>query len=108
MGFDAIAAGTAYVELLRQTTDGTATASTKVRWDTDDPAPPWTAFHHFTAEPTSGEVLASYECPENGGQLILQYPLGREPMVAAATTSRIALRATPTQVCNVTGYLVAA
>lgn len=106
IGFDATAAGTALVQLMRQTTDGTATAATEVLWDPDDPAASVTGFHSFTAEPTAGEVFAQYEVPENGGQIIMQYPLGREPRLDSATTSRIGLTATATQACNAVAYLV--
>ncbi len=107
IGFDAVAAGTALVDLLRQSTDGTATGAVEVPWDADDPPASFTGFHSFSAEPTAGDVLCSYQVPENGGQIIMQYPLGREPIIDSATTSRLGLRATATQVCNATAYLVA-
>lgn len=108
IGIDATAAGTALVELVRQTTAGTSTGAAEVVWDEDDPAASFTGFHSFTVEPTKGNVLAQYEVPENGGQIIMQYPLGREPIIDSATTSRIGLCVTATQTCNAVAYLVAA
>ena len=109
IGIDATAAGTALVELTRQTVgSASATAALEVLWDGDDPAASFTGFHSFTVEPTAGEVLAQYEVPENGGQIIMQYPLGREPIIDSATTSIIGIAVTATQTCNAVAYLVAA
>jgi len=108
IGIDATSAGTALVELCRQTTAGTSSAASEVLWDPDDAAASFTGFHSFSAEPTKGDVLASYEVPENGGQIIMQYPLGREPIIDSATTSRMGLCVTATQICNAVAYFVAA
>jgi hypothetical protein len=107
IGLDATAAGTALVQLARQSTDGTGSAASEVPWDDDDPAASFTGFHSFSAEPTLGNVLAQYEVPENGGQIIMQYPLGREPIIDSATTSRLAIVCTATQICNAVAYFVA-
>jgi hypothetical protein len=108
VGLDATAAGTALAGLARQTTDGTGSAASEVPWDADDPAASFTGFHSFSAEPTTGDYLAQYEVPENGGQIIMQYPLGREIIVDSATTARVGLVVTATQTCNAVAYLVAA
>lgn len=108
IGIDATAAGTALVELGRQTSAGTSTGAVEILWDADDAAAQWTGFHSFSAEPTKGDVFAQYEVPENGGQIIMQYPLGREVIIDSATTSRVGLWVTATQTCNAVAYLVAA
>ena len=92
------------VDLLRQTTAGTASAGTVVKWDEADPAPSPTAQVAFTAEPTAGDVLASWDVPAYGGLLVVQYGDGREPVVAAS--GRVALRANAAAAVNATGYVV--
>src|SRR5688572_30205052 len=57
------------VRLLRQTTDGTGTGATEVAWDPDNPTANITSFHSFSAEPTAGEVLETYEVHPQGGCL---------------------------------------
>lgn len=105
-GLDATDAGTALVDLLRQTTDGTATGGTEVLWDPDDPAADWTGFHSFSAEPTPGDILASYQVPQNGGDVGWQYPFGTEPILDSATTSRIGVRVLAPSACNAVAHLV--
>lgn len=57
-----------------------------------------TALTALTTEPTSVYVLDSWYLQPLGGLLILQYPLGREPVLAAAG-SRVGIRyVTPTGV----------
>lgn len=93
------------VRLLRQTTDGTGTGATEVAWDPDNPTANCTAFHTFSAEPTAGEVLADYDVhPQTG--IVIQYPLGREPVIDNATTSRIGIDATAPATVNAVAYLV--
>lgn len=107
ISFDGVAATDApvVVRMIRQTTDGTATGATEVKWDPDDPAAACTAFHSFTAEPTAGEVLMTWNVhPQTG--IDQQFPLGREPRLSAATTSRIAIEANAPAGVNVVAYLV--
>lgn len=78
------------VRLLRQTTDGTATGASEVKWDPDSPAANCTAFHTFTAEPTAGDVLWEGHVHPQAG-IHIQYPLGCEPVLDDATTSRIGI-----------------
>lgn len=108
ISFDGVSATEAPVQvrLLRQTTDGTATGASEVVWDADNPTANCTGFHSFTAEPTAGDVLAHYEIHPQGGSLVIQYPLGREPTLDNATTSRIAIEANAPAVVNCTAYLV--
>jgi len=94
------------VRLLRQTTDGTGTAATEVAWDPDNPTANCAGLNTFSStEPTAGEVLAEYEVhPQTG--IVIQYPLGREPVLDNAATSRIAIEATAPAVVNCSAYLV--
>jgi len=83
------------VTLERQSTDGTATAATKSRDDTAAPSASLIGgFRTFTAQPTSGNIIETYEVHPQGGMLIREYPLGREKILAAATTDRLAVTAT--------------
>jgi hypothetical protein len=82
----------AVVDLLFQTTDGTATGATEVALNPDEPAALVTGFHSFSAEPTPGGIIESYEVHPQGGMVIREYPPGREPMITNATSSRIGVR----------------
>lgn len=93
------------VRVIRQTTDGTASAATEAEWDEDGPEALVTGFHSFTAEPTVGEVLADYNVHPQAG-IAMQYPLGREIVLSAATTSRIGIECTAPAIVNVAAYLV--
>ena len=80
------------VRFLYQTSDGTATGCTEVAWDSVAPAATLTAFRTFTStEPTAGGVLEHHEVHPNGGNIWREYPPGREPVLAAATTARLAI-----------------
>lgn len=92
------------VRLLRQTTDGTGTGATEVAWDPDNPTANVTAFNTFSAEPTAGEVLAEYHCHPQSG-IVIQYPLGREPVIDNATTSRLGIDVLAPAAVNCTAYL---
>lgn len=95
------------VQLLRQTTAGTAstTAQVPVKMDPADPAPAATFNYTYTAEPTAGDVLGSWQLTPNGGLFVMQYPLGREPVMAAS--GRVGLKVTPGAfTLNATAYLV--
>ena len=80
------------VELLRQTTAGTASALTLVKHDEASEAAIATAQQTFTVEPTAGDVLASVYLSPAGGIYSYQFPLGDEPVVAAS--GRVGLRVT--------------
>lgn len=92
------------VRLLRQSTDGTASAATEVPFDPSAPAALITAHHSFSAEPTAGDVLEVHEVHPNGGALIREYALGREPMIDDATSSRIAIEVNG-PACNAVAWL---
>jgi len=79
------------VELLRQSTAGTASALTPVSWREDEsPAARFTALQTFTAEPTAGNILDSFYVLPYGGLVVIQYPIDGEPRA----TSRIGVRVT--------------
>jgi hypothetical protein len=92
------------VDLLRQSTAGTASGATEVEWRTTGPAARVAATTVFTAEPTAADILASWQVTPNGGLLVVQYPLGREPVIVAS--ERLALRVTPAAAVNITAYAV--
>lgn len=80
------------VQLIRQTTAGTASSLTLVKNDEASEAIIATAQQTFTVEPTSGDVLAVTELSPAGGIYSYQFPLGDEPVVAES--GRIGLRVT--------------
>jgi hypothetical protein len=80
------------VELLRQTTAGTASALTLVKHDEASEAAIATAQQTVTAEPTAGDVLSSVYLSPAGGIYSYQFPLGDEPVVAVS--GRIGIRVT--------------
>lgn len=75
----------ALVQLLRQTTAGTTTSVTPVKLDAADVAAESTAGKNATAEPTPSDVLLNFYLTPNGGAWAQQFPLGREPIMAAST-----------------------
>ena len=107
VSFDGTTAGNApaVVRLLRQSTDGTATAATEVPWDPDNPTANVTGHHSFSAEPTAGDVLATWEVHPQGGVLLVQWAPGEGPIVDNATSSRIGLEVTAPDVVNCVAYL---
>lgn len=80
------------VRLLRQTTAGTMTSLTPVKWD-DSIADSLltTAQHTATAEPTSGDVLLSANVHPQSGYEVL-FPFGQEPIVGGG--DRVGLEVT--------------
>lgn len=107
ISFDGISAADqpVVVDLLFQTTDGTATGATEVALNPDEPAALLSGFHSFSAEPTAGSIIESYEVHPQGGMILREYPPGREPMLTNATTSRIAVRATSPAVVNAVAWI---
>jgi hypothetical protein len=96
----------AQVRLLFQTTDGTASAATEVPLDGDAPAALITGFHSFSAEPTAGGVIEHHQVHPQGGNLIREYPPGREPVLDNATTSRIGIEVTAAAAVNAVAWLM--
>lgn len=93
------------VDLLRQTTAGTASAFTPLKIEEADPAALAAAARAFTAEPTPGDVIESHFVTPNGGLFVVQYGLDERPFVAAS--GRIAIRANaPTSAVTADAFIV--
>lgn len=93
-------------ELLRQTTAGTSSALTLVKWnDSDGDTIDASALQDFTAEPTAGDILVPERIHPQAG-FEIWYPEGREPVIGAG--DRMGIRViTPTGVNpNVSGFMV--
>jgi hypothetical protein len=80
------------VELVRQTTAGTASALTLVKHDEASVAALGSAQQTFTIEPTAGDILASVYLSPAGGIYSYQFPLGDEPVIASS--GRLGIRVT--------------
>jgi hypothetical protein len=107
VSFDGVTAADApvVVRFLRQTTDGTSSAASEVKWDPAIGTANCTAFHSFSAEPTAGDVLEHHEVHPQGGCLVREYPPGREPVIDIAATSRIAIEATAPAAVNALAWI---
>lgn len=107
ISFDSVtaAAEPVLVRLARQTTDGTATGATEVQNDPDDNPANLTSFHSFSAEPTLGDILEEYDIYPGGIPFVMQYPLGQEPVIDSATSSRLAIVVTAPAVVNAVGWM---
>lgn len=90
------------VELVSQSTAGTATGATEVTIKGSG-TPQVTGQHSFTAEPTLVNRLAGWEVHPAGGLFVVQFPLGREPTLEGAT--RIGLRCTAPAAVNCFSYV---
>jgi hypothetical protein len=109
VSFDGVTATDApvVVELYQITTSGTSTGATEAKWDRSGPTAQCTGFHSFTVEPTKGDRIACYEIHPQGGGIVMQYPLGREPVISDASTSQgIGIVVTSPAVCNALAYMV--
>jgi hypothetical protein len=94
VSFDsATAAQSILVELLVQSTSGTATGSvTPVAADPAAPASLITAAYQHTAEPTAGNIIKGWEVRPDGGILDIPFYDLRMPVIAAS--GRLGLRYT--------------
>ena len=92
------------LDLMRQASQGTSSTFVPIRWDEAEPAAIGEGRTAFTAEPTTGSVLQSYQVTPNSGLLVMQYMPGREPVVAA--DGRFGLRALAAAAVNATAYVV--
>ena len=92
------------IRLLRQTTAGTATALTLVKMDDSLAETLQTsAQHDFTAEPTPGDVLESFNVhPQQGIEIM--YPLGQEPIIGGG--DRMGLELTAPAAVNCRAFMV--
>jgi hypothetical protein len=95
--FDGAAAQQAIlVELYRTTTVGSPAGTTGTavkRSDEQADTVQSSSLVNLSAEPTAVEILRSWMIPPNGGALVEQFPLGREPR-AKAGGGRIGMRYT--------------
>lgn len=97
VGFDAEADVAAVrVELYRVTTLGSpaGTSTTPLKVKEASGAADATSLTNLSTEPSAAEIIGGpwYVRPD-GGQLVIQYPLGDEPTQRTATDGRIGLRA---------------
>lgn len=83
---------------------GTATAHTIVQSSGPTRTVQATAKRNFTAEPTVLTVLKRWLVRPDGGLLLLQFPLGREPE-QVVTADALVLRCTAPANVNFQGYL---
>jgi len=106
VSFDGVTASNTpvLVDLLRQTTAGTAAAFTPLKLDEADPASLASAQNAFTVEPTAGDILESYYLTPAGGLFVMQYDPSERPVVAAS--GRLGIRANATAIVNATVWLV--
>ena len=78
------------VELIRQTSAGTSSSLTLVKWhDSDGDTIDATALQNFSAEPTSGDVISATRVHPQAGYEIW-YPEGLQPVIGAG--DRLGLR----------------
>lgn len=90
------------IELLRQTSAGTASAFTVVKFDEAEPAALASAQNQFTVEPSAGDILHPVQLTPNGGVFEVDY--GDDgPWVAAS--GRIGIRANFANIVNVSAWL---
>lgn len=89
------------VDLMRTSTDGTSSSLTLVADDDRAESPIATALQTFSAEPTPGNILRTWQLTPLG-IFVIQFPLGREPV---AYGSRLAIRTTAPQAQTATAYL---
>lgn len=92
--------------LVTMATSGTSTSTTPVQTRGATQAAQATAGHSYTAEPTVLSVIRTMYWTPNQGLVIVQFPLGREPMTGLGTG--LCLRVNnPTSgtTVNVRGYI---
>ena len=76
------------VELARASGAITGTGVTEVKWDPADGANTVAASHTASGEGTMTDVLETHRVHPQSG-ILIQYPLGREPYIAASGLLRI-------------------
>lgn len=91
------------VDVLRQTTAGTSSALTIVQENPQTEAQIATALKTFTAEPTAGDLLRTWYVTPAGGLFVMQFPLGREPVIGVS--GRLGIRCNAPAVVNATAYI---
>lgn len=105
VGFKSITASdvSVLVQLVRQSTAGTASALTPARDIESQPVALASAQEIFTVEPTTGVVVKEWLITPIGGQLIYQLPL--EEYVEMAVSSRLGLICNAPQAQSARGYI---
>lgn len=91
-------------EILRQTSSGTGSSFTPIRWDTSDPAAITTAATSFSGEPSASEILLPFRLTPNAGMLVMQY--APDVRIAVPVSSFLGLRCTAGAAVSVTSYAV--
>ena len=87
-----------------QATAGTSSAATITQIRGPSRTVQSTAQHSYTVEPTVLQTFKSWLLTPNGGLLIIQFPLGREPEQRTTLDGQL-LRVTAPDVVNVRGYM---
>lgn len=107
VSFDGVTAGNTpvLVRLAYQTTDGTMSAASEVPYDPSEGTALLTAFHTSAGEPTLGSILEEWYVHPNGGSILREYLPNRGPIVAAATSSRLAIVVNALQVVNAVAFM---
>ena len=108
VSFDGVTASAVpgLVELLLQTTAGTASANTPAPHDAAAPASLVTASQNATVEPTAGTVIRRFRISPYGGLLIARFDGldGMEP-IRLPVSGRLGLRCTFAAIVNVNASL---
>ena len=94
------------VYLQRQTTAGTASAGFVQKLNPGAPTTAQTTARvTYTVEPTAGDLLSGWEVNPTSG-LVVQYPLGREPMMDVSTRLSIVTNGVTANISNATAYIM--
>jgi hypothetical protein len=87
-----------------QATSGTSTAGTLTQLRGRTTTVGATAGINYSAEPTVLTAIKQWLVTPYGGNLVIQFPLGREPEADATTNKGIAIRVTAPAAVNVRAY----
>jgi hypothetical protein len=94
------------VLLQRQTSAGTGTGFTPVRFDPAAPAALSSAAVNFTAEPGAGDVLEALRVTPNGGTIVVPFSVIREERPIVPVSSYVGIVCRASYATQVTAYLV--
>lgn len=94
------------VELMRITAGGTAAATpTRYSWSRNAGTAQCTVGASNSVEPTGSEIIGSWFVHPQGGNLLVQWPLGREPIICDGSASQgLAIRYTSPGTLSTTSY----
>lgn len=76
------------IELYQITASGTGTAATEIDFQQTGGTSQCQMKYNNTVEPTKGSRVAGWEVHPQGGVLLVQYPLGREPAISRFSASQ--------------------